>query len=184
MPETIGSITVPCATEAITPLSFFTFATGVESMLSGVRSLATKALLRPAAVVRNDAGTAYTAGVAVVPSFQLELMDTDSMFTLASPTILTVNTAGTYLLSLKSSTNMASTNTAHKAEILVNGTTVSTAKSGSGITGNQAAGPLPQSILVPSMIVGDQISCRITISGVGNDSTFPLMSAVLVSYGV
>lgn len=183
MPATFGSITVPCMGEPITVASFSTFALGVEATLSPISALVTKALLRPAAVI-SSTGVAYTAGVFLTPSYATEILDTDNMFTLAAPTILTIQTAGTYLATLNSSSNLAATNTSHRAEILVNGVVMSFTKSGSGITGNQPPNPLSQQILLPTLSVGDTISTRILISGVGNDFTFPQLSAALVSYGV
>lgn len=184
MPETIGDIPVPCLSDVVTTSVWSSFALAVEGDLAAVGTVATRALLRPAAVVQNTTGTAYTAGVAVIPSFQSEILDTDNMFTLAAPTVLTVNTAGTYLITLESSTNLASANTSHKAEILINGASVAQSKGGSAITGNQPPNPLDVAVLAPLLVVGNTISCRITVTGVGNASTFPLLSATLISYGV
>lgn len=184
MPETIGDIIVPCLTETISPDVFAAFATAVEADLSAVDAVARKALLRPAAVVRNTAGTAYTAGVALIPPFQVEVLDTDNMFTLAAPTILTVNTAGTYLITLESSTNLAAANTSHKAEILINGVSVAQSKGGTAIAGAQPPNPLDVAVLAPLLVAANTISCRITVTGVGNDATFPQLSACLISYGV
>lgn len=184
MPETIGSITVPCLLDGITVSSFTTFANDVDAVLTATEVVGTRARVRPSATVRNSSGTAYTAGVAVVPSFNLEIFDNDNMFTLAAPTVLTVNTGGTYLITLESSANMAAANTSHKAEILINGVSVAQSKGGSAITGNQPPNPLDVAILAPLLVATNTISCRITVTGVGNDSVFPLLSASLISYGV
>lgn len=184
MPEDteVFDITYPCVADDITLTSFATYAADVEAALVEVNAEATKALVRPAAIVDQTAGTAYTAGVSVVPSFNTEILDTDNMFTLAAPTILTVNTAGTYLINFECSTNMISTNTAHRGEILINGSPVASTETGPGGAGQQPPNPIAVSMLV-QLAVGNTISVRVTIQGVGNNSTFPRLDATLVSYG-
>jgi len=183
MPETTSlGITYPCLDELVTCASLVEFATDVENAIALTDALATKAVLRPAAVVRYTTGTAFTVGVPVIPSFGQEFIDTNNMFSLASPTILTVNTAGTYLINFVSSSNMGGTNTSHKAEILVNGSPVSTIKAGNGFAGNQPPNPITCTALV-KLAIGNTISVRVTITGVGNDNTFPRLDATLVSYG-
>lgn len=185
MPGTTATfgIDYPCVVEDITLASLQAYASDVEAALSSTTTTATKARLRPAALVRNSAGTAYTAGVAVVPSFGLVGIDTDGMFNLASPTVLTVQTAGTYLITFVCSSNMVSTNTSHKGEILINGATAAQVKSGVGIAGPQPPSPITTSVLAPLLTVGNTISVRVTVTGAGNDSTFPMLSATLISYG-
>jgi hypothetical protein len=184
VPDTANfAITYPCETDLINCTAFTTFAYDVEDALVSVNATATKARLRPAATVRYLVSTPYTAGVAVIPTLGLVAVDTDNMFSAATPTVLTVNTPGTYLITFVSSTNMASTNTSHKAEILVNGVSTAQVKSGVGIAGPQPPSPLTCSVLAPLLTAGNTISCRVTVTGVGNDSTFPLLSAALVSYG-
>lgn len=169
--------------EAIELADFQNYATAVDNAISSVSAAAQKARVRPAATVYYLNSTAYTAGVAVIPSFSQVIIDTDNMFSLASPTILTVNTAGTYVVSFLSSTNMVSTNTSHKAEILLNGATAATMKGGTGIAGANPPNPLTVYALLPKLVAGNTISVRVTITGVGNDFTFPVLSATLLSYG-
>jgi len=183
MPETTSlGITYPCLGELVTCASLIEFATDTENAIVPVDTAATKARLRPAVAVQWTASTPYTVGVPVIPAFGQEFIDTDNMFTVATPTILTVNTAGTYLINFQSSSNMGGTNTSHKAEILVNGSPVSTIKAGNGFAGAQPPNPITCTALV-KLAIGNTISVRVTITGVGNDNTFPRLDATLVSYG-
>lgn len=177
------AIPAPCVGDDITLADLQNYATATESAISTVSATALKARVRPAATLYYLNGTPYTAGVAVIPSFGLEVLDTDNMFTLAAPTILTINTPGTYLVNFLSASNMSSTNTSHKAEILLNGATVATGKGGSGIAGAGPPNPIAVSTLLPLLVAGNTISVRVTVTGVGNDSTFPKLSAALISYG-
>jgi hypothetical protein len=104
------------------------------------------------------------------------------MFSPTFPTILRANTAGTYLISLLSSTNLDVTNTSHKAEIII-GSAASSTETGTGLSGQQPGSPLPQQVMA-QLAVNDTISVLITVNGVGNGTTFPLLSAALISYGV
>jgi len=186
MPDSAGtfSITVPCETELITTAALQEFAVDQESAIALVDVIATKARVRPAAMVRSSSGTAYTAGVAVVQSYNIVGFDNDTMFSLASPTILTIHTAGAWLLVGVPTANMASTNTSLKGELLVNGALTTQSKDASGITGVPPANPGNVVAFVPNMIIGDQVSLRITVTGVGNDSAFSYLYACLISYGV
>jgi len=175
-------ITVPCVTEAVNPSNFELLARGTEAAISTVDASATTALLRPAVLLRNTAGTPFTVGVPVVVSFNTEDVDTNGMWTAAAPTIVTINTAGTYLVTVVCSTNL-SNNTSHKCEILLNGNPISSFKSGPGFAGTSPPTPIPVEIL-QRFAVADQITVRVTITGTDNFSTFPQLAAVLVSYGV
>jgi len=183
MPHTTNtfSIVSPCLTEAVSPTSFELLARGTESAISVVSATATTALLRPA-VLLNGASNAFTVGVPLVVSFASETLDTDNMWSSGAPTIVTVNTAGTYLITVINNANLQN-NSSHKCELLVNGNAVCTVKSGPGI-----AGTAPPSALMLAaglrLLVADQITVRTTITGVDNNSTFPTLGATLVSYGV
>ena len=174
-------ITAPCIGDPITVPVLQGHVTTTEAALQVVTATGTKARLRPYAVVSGS--SAYTVGVPVIPPFSNEILDTDNMWNVGSPTVLTINTAGTYVVSFQCSTNMINTNTSHKGEILLNGNPIATTKTGTGTAGNQPPNPITLEILAPLLVPGDTLSVRVTITGVGNDSTFPTLAASLVSFG-
>lgn len=175
-------ITAPCLGEPITVAALQAHVLSTEAALVTVNATALKARTRPAVTVTGV--TAYTAGVAVVPSFNTEIVDTDNMFTLSAPTVLTVNTPGTYLINFICSSNLLSTNTSHRGEILVNGNPIASMKQGLGVAGlNGPANPMQIHALAPLLVGGNTISVRVTVTGVGNDNIFPSLSATLISYG-
>jgi hypothetical protein len=187
MPDTSGtfSITVPCENETITLAGLQEFSADIEAAIAAVNVVGTRARVRPAlALAWATPGTPYVAGTPVLMNFGNPGFDNDSMFNPATPTIATVKTAGTWLIVGRPVANMTITNTSFKGEVLVNGTAVAAAKTGSALAGNQPPNPLSLPVMVPNMIVGDQISLRITVTGVGNDSAFSFLFACLVSYGV
>jgi hypothetical protein len=185
MPDSDGTfgITVPCETEAVTLAALQEFSYDQEAAIATVDVAATKARVRPAVAVRGFPGTAYTAGVAVVQSYGTIGFDNNNMFSLATPTVITIRTAGTYFLVGVPTANMASTNTSLKGELLINGVLAAQSKDASGIAGVLPPNPGNVSVLAPNMIVGDTVSLRITVTGVGNDSAFSTLYACLISYG-
>lgn len=184
MPDSSGTfaITVPCESELVTLAALQEYSYDLEAAIAAVDVAGEKARKRPAAAVRGV--TAYTAGVAVLQSFSTVASNNDNMFNPATPTVLTVQTAGSYLITANCSTNMISTNTSHKGEILINGVLATQTKSGAGLTANQPPNPLTVAAFAPNLVVGNTISLRITVTGVGNDSTFSQLYACLISYGV
>lgn len=178
----VFAITAPCVGDPVTVGlgSQSTYALSAEAAIATVDATGRKALLRPTAIVRGG-GTAFVAGTPVIPSFNTEILDTDNMWTAGSPTIVTINTPGTYLASFIVSSNIISTNTAHRAEILLNGNPISTVRSGPGISGPGAPNLLMVEALA-RLVATDQISVRVTVSGVGNSTTVPQLSVSLVSY--
>lgn len=175
-------ITAPCLGELITATALQSHVLTTEAALVTVNATATKARVRPTVTVTGS--SAYTAGVAVIPPFTAEIADTDSMFDLATPTVLTVRTNGSYWITFRCSSNLASTNTSHKGEILVNGSPIASMKQGMGVVGtNGPANPLGIHAFAPLLVVGNTISVRVTVTGVGNANTFPQVSATLITYG-
>lgn len=175
-------ITAPCLGELVTVAALQDNVNTTEAALIAVNATALKARVRPAATVTGV--SAYVVGVPVIPPYTAEVVDTDNMFDFGAPTVLTIRTAGTYLINLTSLTNLVSTNTSHRAEILVNGNPIASMEQGLGVAGiNGPANPLQLHALAPLLLVADTISVRITVNGVGNASTFPSLSATLISYG-
>lgn len=185
MPETIPpfGISVPCIGDIIDPTVFGTFAASVESAIAAVDLVGVKALRRPGVLVASTTGTPFVTGVPVVAGFNQEIFDTDNMWTLVAPTLLTIQTAGSYLVTAVDSSNLINTDTSLKTEILLNGNPISTSKTGSGVAGVGAPSPAMVEAFAPQLIVGDQLSLRVTVTGVGNNSTFPQFGATLISYG-
>lgn len=187
MPDSEGTfgITVPCVTEGITVPALQEFSNDQEAAIATVDVQATKARVRPAVALSSFGTTTnYTAGVAVLQQFGTVGFDNDNMFSIATPTIFTIRTAGTWLITAQPRANMAGTNTSFKGEILVNGVLNTQGKDASGIAGVQPPNGWSVVALVPNMIVGDQVSLRITVTGVGNDQAFSQIYACLVTYGV
>lgn len=176
------AITAPCLGEPLTAAALQGHVLSTEAALQSVNTVAAKARVRPTATVTGVA--AFTAGVALVPAFNAEVFDNDNMFTLAAPTVLTINTNGSYVVTLKSSSNLLSTNTSHRAEILLNGNPIASIEQGMGVVGtNGPATPISLHAFAPLLVAGNTISARITVNGVGNSNTFPQLSATLITYG-
>lgn len=184
MPDSSGTyaITVPCATEPITMAALQEFSNDQEAALAIVDTYATKAQRRPA-VALSGAATAYTAGVAVLQNFSAVGYDNDNMFSLATPTIFTIRTAGSWLITASPRANMAGTNTSFRGEILINGVLATQGKDASGIAGVQPPNGGTVVAFAPDMLVGDTVSLRLTVTGVGNDFAFSQIFACLISYG-
>lgn len=186
MPDNSGTfgITVPCATELITLAALQEFSYDQEAAIATVDVAATKARVRPAvALSASGATTPYTAGVAVLQSFGAVGFDNDNMFNFATPTIFTINTAGSWLITAQPRANMAGTNTSLQGEILINGVLATKHKEASGIAGVSPFNGPSVVAFAPKMVVGDQVSLRITVTGVGNDFAFSQIYACLFSYG-
>lgn len=186
MPDSEGAfaITVPCLTEGITVAALQEFSNDQEAAIATVDVQAAKARIRPAVALSFGAATPYVAGVAVLQNFGVVGFDNDNMFNPATPTIFTIRTAGTWLITAQPRANMAGTNTSLKGEILVNGVLNTQGKDASGIAGVSPPNGWSVVALVPNMIVGDTVSLRITVTGVGNDFAFSQIYACLVTYGV
>lgn len=184
MPDSSGAyaITVPCATELITLAALQEFSTDQEAALAAVDTYATKAQRRPA-VALSGAATPYTAGVAVLQNFSAVGYDNDNMFNLATPTVFTIRTAGSWLITAAPRANMAGTNTSLKGEILINGALATQGKDGSPLAGSSPPNGGTVVAFAPNMLVGDTVSLRITVTGVGNNSAFSQIYACLISYG-
>lgn len=186
MPDSTGTfaITVPCATEPITVAALQEFSYDQETAIAAVDVFATKAQFRPAvALSAVGINTPYTAGVAVLQNFGTVGYDNNAMFSLATPTIFTIRTAGSWLITAQPRANMAGTNTSLKGEILINGVLATQHKEASGIAGVSPYNGPSVVAFAPNMIVGDTVSLRITVTGVGNDFAFSQIYACLISYG-
>lgn len=186
MPDTRGTfaITVPCVGETVTLAGLQEFSTDQEAAIAAVDVVGTAARVRPAVAVRGSQGTAYVAGVAVLQSYATVTFDNNNMFSLATPTIITIRTAGSYLLVGEPRANMAGTNTSLKGELLINGALATQTKDGSGTAGVAPPNPINVVAFAPNMIVGDTVSLRITVTGVGDNFAFSSLYAYLFSYGV
>lgn len=185
MPIDVGTygLTVPCLSDVVSCTSLQNFAVDVDTALTSVESNTTTALVRPA--VRTTAtGTPYTAGLPLIPAFTGVFYDTTGMWRPATPTDLIPTADGLYLVVANVSTNLAGTNTAISVEILLNGSTVCSTSTGPGVTGGQQP-PNPLSCATLAMGTANLTTfrVRVTVTGVGNDNTFPSLSATLVSYG-
>jgi hypothetical protein len=183
MPTTTTfAIPYPCETDLITSASMAAYANGVEAALVTTDAAGTKARLRPAAVAKSSLQS-YVAGTPLVMSYSLVAANIDNMFSLAAPTVFTVNTAGSYLVTAIAIANIATTNTSFRCEILLNGAVVSTGKSGPGIAAAQPPNPMFAQVFLPQLLVGNTLSSRITVTGVGNDIAAVTLSASLITFG-
>jgi hypothetical protein len=90
-------ITFPCETEAITMAAIQSNASTIEAAIATVDTVATAAIQPPAAYVRVAAGFGLTAGASAPVAFDTERYDRGGFWTIASPTLLTLPTNGSYL---------------------------------------------------------------------------------------
>jgi hypothetical protein len=171
----VFGIRYPLLGEAITTAVFQNEATDIEATLAALDALATQRLNRPTvAVFGNTPGVAVN--VETVATWTGESRDTDNMFTLGAPTVLTVVTPGIFLVTVDASTPSSTTTlTSYRASILKNGVVqyAQTARS------SQAADITLAGLV--SCAAADTIQARLYWNGTGGPATiFTVVNATLV----
>lgn len=163
-------IVYPCGDDTIDPDVFAQYASTTQDALTATDVIALKVTRPPAAQVsRFSAVQSIAAGVSTAVSWTTEYYDTDGLFTLASPTILTVQSAGTYMVSNKlTEVSNPTTGTSLRQAILLNGVERGFNKS-DGLTGAYGyAAPQWVSAFLINLVAGDQVSVNILFTGTGN----------------
>lgn len=163
-------ITYPCSGETIDPAVFQTYAETTQDAIDATQALVTLAFEPPTVLV----GTAspfqvVAAGATTTIAYQNVTYDTAGMYNAGTPTLITVQSNGTYLANLwYSRISPATTETSTRAAILVNGAEVAYAKSDDGTGTFSAATNFMVSAVIPSLIIGDQITTTFLFTGTGN----------------
>jgi hypothetical protein len=124
MPATtpIYGITYPCAGDVINAAAFATFATSVDAALASVNLTATEALTRPVARLAGDISVAVAVNTEFTGTYNVVLFDNDAMANLGvSNDRLTVQTAGTYLVTYSDNISAGNPATATAVSVYKNG---------------------------------------------------------------
>lgn len=172
----VFGIRYPVMGDPITTTVFQDEATDIEAAVASVDALATARLNRPYVVVFGS----FTAVIAVetVVTWTGEGRDTDNMFTLGAPTVLTVNTPGVYLVTANMDSPFATTITAVRTSLLRNGV-VQYAQSKRSQNNGIGADTLLSGLI--SCAAGDTLQVRFLWTGTGGPaSSFSVVSACLV----
>jgi hypothetical protein len=140
----------------------FTAGSVLTAAQLNVAGTAVNNLVLPASarVVRTSNLTSYTTGAAI--TWSSAAWDTDGMFSAGSPTILTVNTAGLYVVTFTGAGEASPTLTRVLAAIMKNGTTVAFQESYGNSTGN--TGYFSMSAVL-SVAVSDTIGANVGFTG-------------------
>jgi hypothetical protein len=157
------AIPFPCEQE-LTSNVFQAYATGAEAALSTVAADATSATSPPAVGLQFSSGTVAATGVTTAISYGVINWDTVGMFTLASPTIVTIQRAGTYLVTSNTTGNLTGNITPIRYAVLRGGTEVAYRES------QNTGAIIPSSmfsvsVLMPFMTVGEQITTNVLYTG-------------------
>lgn len=163
-------IVYPCGGETIDPGVFEEYADTTQDALAATDAIALQVTRPPAAqVARFFFSQSIAAGVSTAISWNTERYDTGGLFTLASPTVLTVQSAGTYMVSnWLTEVSNPTTGTSLRQAILVNGSERAFNKS-DALTGSFGySGEQWVSALLINLVVGDQISVNVLFTGTGN----------------
>jgi hypothetical protein len=135
--DTFG-IDYPCVQDTITLSSLAQFANDVDTAFSTVNTTATAALTPPSVRVAADqVGPTLTAGVNTTITWERELWDTANMWTVVSPTLITIPTTGTYLATARITRfSFAGNCTGYRGQILLAGTVLTASGDANVTSGN------------------------------------------------
>lgn len=179
-------IVYPCSGENIDCTTFGDYADSVQAAITNTQSGVNDALHPPSVWVRRTVGTGGTVvapGVTTTITYAEVMYDTAGMFTLASPSIITITRFGTYLVSCGTQrTNPTpATLTSSRAAILVNGQERAYQKSDAGTSSFAANDPQYLTALLPGLFIGDQITTTCLFTGTGNMGMAHTVSVLRVS---
>jgi hypothetical protein len=160
----VFGIPFPCLGDAINSDQFASYAMGVEGALNTVWADANSALKPPAVSVFQSGTQNVATGVTTALAYNQVNYDRGGFFTLATPTILTIPSNGSYFLASTSSVNLTGNVTSVRWAFLRNGAEVAYWESQS--TG--ALTPAPSetvNVLLPALVAGDQITMNVLYTG-------------------
>lgn len=171
MPSTYLGITYPCLTPLVNPADFTTYALSVESALSATFAQVPPLLNRD--FVATFAATPnVAAGVNTTVSWSTPSAtdDPNGMFNPGTPTLFTLQSSGSFLVTLDVSNGAAiTTGTSLRAAVLLNGAEQIWAKwPGDGGNGLPAFGLSGHLI---SATAGQQVTCTMLWTGTGGPTT-------------
>lgn len=174
-------IQYPCAGDTIDPAALEAYAQTTQDALNEVAALGVAALQPPRVLVRQVTGTDLVAGALTTATFDTEIWDTASMFTLAAPTIITLPENGSYLISVQTRvTSIPGVPVSLRMGLLIDGVEFAAKKSESG-TPQGFASPIWTSVLAPSEAAGSQVTVTLLYQGTLTLRTACLISALKVS---
>lgn len=155
-------ISYPCSGEAISLAGIADHANTTQAALSAARGLAQQVERPPAAFLRRSLSSqTLTAAAAALISFDMEVYDTADMWSAGAPTVVSIPSAGTYLVeAVIRASAFPGSPASLQASILLNTVSVAARKSDGG-TPTSIANNTYVSTLLPGLVVGDQI----TLSG-------------------
>ena len=160
----VFGIPFPCEPETITLADLQDYSIGIETALSTVWANADLATQPPAAAVRNAASQSIATGVTTTLTYNTVVYDRSTMFNIGSPTLLTVQVAGTYLETSQHSGDLSGNVTSVRYAVLRAGAEVAYRESQN--TGALVpASTFSVSVLMPLMAVGETITSTVLYTG-------------------
>lgn len=180
MPATTSTgIVYPCGGENITCAAMENYAVSLQTSINATQALVTSALQPPRVMAtrRSPNPQLVAAGATTLYSFTEEQYDTASMWTLASPTLVTIPSSGTYLASLQSNVfNFPTTFTSLRLAILLNGVEIAFQKHDEEASSNFFVSAMPI-----SLVAGNQLTANVLFTGTGNATFTALFSVIRIS---
>lgn len=166
MPDVTDTFAIPfpCEGEVVTVPTITSYALGVEAALTTVWADATAATEPPAAAVTNNSGQTLATGVTSILTFTSEFYDRGGFWTIASPTLLTIPSAGSYFIASTSSVNLTGNVTSVRWAILRNAVEIAYWESQNTGVFIPASG-LGVSVLAVACNPGDQITTTALYTG-------------------
>lgn len=171
MPGTTSlGIIYPCGGDTIDPGVFQDYAESTQDALDATQALIDEAFGPPTVLVATDTpGQVIAAGVTATVAYQNLTYDTAAMWNAGTPTLITVQSPGTYLVNLWSTrTVQPTTQTSARAAILVGGVERVAHKSDDGTASFSASPAFMVSSIFTGLLVGDQITSTFLFTGTGN----------------
>lgn len=175
-------IVYPCSGDTINPAVFQTYAETTQDALDATQALIDSATQPPTVLVQTSPAQSIAAGVTATMGYQALTYDTAGMWNAGTPTLITIQSNGTYLVNLWSSrAGVPTTETSARAAILLNGTEQAFHKSDDGTASFSASSNFMVSAVLPSLVVGDQITSTFLFTGTGNILMRHLISVTKIS---
>ncbi len=168
MPEATEKFAIPfpCVQDDITLVSLQNFAQGIESAISTVNDLATLALQPPMVWLGRVATQNIAAGATSTVSFDTEVFDRGAMFTIGSPTLITLPNTGSYSASLRLIRDAGTGNVfSFRGAILLAGAEIAYNKDES-VTSNSNAGTLTVVAFIQAT-AGQTVTATTIFTGTG-----------------
>jgi hypothetical protein len=176
-------ITYPCGGDTLDSAAFQTYADTTQDALDATQSLIDSAFSPPTVLVATSPpGQVIAAGVTATMAYQDVTYNAFAMYNAGSPTLITIQSAGTYLVNLWSSrTVQPTTHTSSRAAILLGGVEQAYHKSDDGTASFSAAPQFMVSAVLPGLSVGNQITTTFLFTGTGNITVRHSVSVTKIS---